>query len=72
MTLCLKPLGTDKGSQDNQNVIVLPKHLFAWAIKEGSLTHRIQIYQEHQKGLIKDWAKANTLQRMEGLWTKDS
>ena len=36
-----RPPGTDEGSQDNQDITVLPDHLFVRTIEEGSLTHQI-------------------------------
>ena len=49
-----QPPGTDKGFQDNQDVVMLLDHLFVNAIETRTLIECVQIYQQHQEGLIKD------------------
>ena len=66
-----RPPGTDKGSQDNQDVVVLPDHLFVNAIETRTLTERVQIYQQHQEGLMKDWSKTSEAVKEDGVWRKD-
>jgi hypothetical protein len=44
-----QPPGTNEGSQDNQNVVVLPPHLFYQAMSTFDLRFLIQMkQQEHQ------------------------
>ena len=52
-----QPPGTDEGSQDNQDVAVLPDHLFINTLEPKTLTEWIQVYQQHQEGLIKNWGE---------------
>jgi hypothetical protein len=44
-----RPSGTDEGSEDNQDVVVLPDHLFACTMDTGDLKQRIQKAQESDK-----------------------
>lgn len=37
----LQPPGTDKGSKDNQDVVVLPDHLFYWMITLNAFGQQI-------------------------------
>ena len=37
-----QPLGMDEGSEDNQDVVVLPDHLFTWNINTSNLKQQIQ------------------------------
>jgi hypothetical protein len=66
-----RPLGTDEGSQDNQDVVILPDHLFVNAIETRTLTERVQIYQQHQEGLMKEWSKTSEVTKEDGVWQKD-
>ena len=63
-----RPPRTDKGSQDNQDVVMLPDHLFVNAIKTRTLTERVQIYQQHQEGLMKNWSKTSETTKEDGVW----
>ena len=63
-----RPPGTDEGSQDNQDVVVLPDRFFVNAIETRTLTERAQIYQQHQEGLMKDWSKMSEVTKEDGVW----
>ena len=66
-----RPPGTNEGSQDNQDVVVLPDHLFVNAIETRMLTEHVQIYQQHQKGLMKDWSKTSETTKKDKVWRRD-
>ena len=63
-----RPPGTDEGSQDNQDVVVLPDHPFVNALESRTLAEQIQVYQQHQEGLMKDWSETSGITKDDGVW----
>ena len=49
-------------------MVVLPDHLFVNAIETRTLTEQVQVYQQHQEGLMKDWSKTSEMVKEDGVW----
>ena len=63
-----QPPGTDEGSKDNQDVVVLPDHLFVQTMDTGDLKWRIQQAQEANKKTMRQWEEPYSLTREQGVW----
>ena len=66
-----RPPGTDEGSQDNQNVIVLPDHLFCHAITIDAFEQQIRSTQEAHGMWIYEQAEQHQLEEGDGIWHKE-
>ena len=53
----------DTGERDNENVVVLPNHLFAWTTRTEQLTQ--------DDATINRWVDPHHLKRTNGQWTKE-
>jgi hypothetical protein len=65
-----RPPGTDEGSQDNQQVTVLPSHLFCRASTATSLLDRVLDHQGQSRQGMMEWKSEHTLVEQNGVWTK--
>ena len=45
----------DEGSQDNQDIVVLPDHLFCCALKLDNLERRVQRAQSEKAFQMEEW-----------------
>ena len=59
----LQPPGTDEGSEDNQDVVVLPDYLFAWTMDTSNLEQRIHKAQELNEKTMLQWEEPHSLTR---------
>ena len=64
----MRPPGTDEGSEDNQDVVVLPDHLFTWNINTSDLKQRIQKVQASGEKVMLQWEEPHSLTREQGVW----
>ena len=64
-----RPPGTDEGSEDNQDVLVLPNHLFCRALDLGDLER--QVYEGQRWGTFKleEWKEKYKLLKDREMWT---
>ena len=53
----------DTGERDNENVVVLPNHLFTWTTRTEQLTQ--------DDATINRWVDPHHLKRTNGQWTKE-
>ena len=58
----------DEGLEDNQDIVVLPDHLFARTIDMGDLKQCIQKAQESDKKTMLQWEEPYSLTREQGIW----
>ena len=65
-----RPPGTDEGSQDNQDVVVLPDHLFCRTITLDVFEHQIRSAQEAHSVWVFEQAEQQELEEAEGIWHK--
>ena len=54
----------DTGERDNEDVMVLPNHLFARTTRIGDV--------EQDESIIKRWVDPHRLKNLDGQWTKDN
>ena len=64
----MQPSGTDEGSEDNQDVIVLPEHLFAQSMNTSNLKQRIIEAQVSGEKTMLQWEEPHSLTREQGVW----
>ena len=63
-----RPPGTDEGLEDNQDVVVLPDHLFAHVADTGDLRRCILKAQESNEKTMMQWEEPYSLIRGQGGW----
>ena len=51
----LRPPSMDEGSQDNQDIVVLPDHLFCCALELDDLERRVQQAQSEKAFQMEEW-----------------
>jgi hypothetical protein len=62
----------DKGHEDNEDIVILLSHLFAWATTFSSIDDRTQACQLQQPSLLKQWASTFPLKIIGDLyWYSD-
>jgi hypothetical protein len=64
-----RPPGTDEGSQDNQDIIILPNHLFCQALKLDELKRKVQQAQLEKTFQMEEWKEKYELITDNGTWT---
>ena len=75
-------LDYDKGTNDNDNVIILPDKLFIWKVTAdkciqttrsyAAMTQQEQLqYNKQDKETLQPWIDAMQLKKIEGIWYKD-
>ena len=64
-----RPPGTDEGSQDNQDIMVLPDHLFCHALELDDLERRVQWAQSEKTFQMEEWKEKYGLIMDNGTWT---
>ena len=63
-----QPPGTDEGSEDNQDVVVLPDHLFTRVVDTEDLKWRILKAQEANEKTMMRWEDPYSLTREQRTW----
>ena len=58
----------DEGSQDNQDIVVLPDHLFCRALELDDLERRIQQAQSEKAFQMEEWKDKYRLIMDNGTW----
>ena len=66
-----RPPGTDEGSRDNQDVVVLPDHLFCRTIALDTFEQQIQSAQEAHSVWVFEQAEQQRLEEEDGVWHKE-
>ena len=62
----------DEGSQDNQDIVVLPDHLFCHALELDDLECRVQQAQSEKAFQMEEWKDKYRLIMDNGTWTLNS
>ena len=65
-----RPPGTDEGSQDNQDVVVLPDHLFCRAVTLDIFEQQIRSTQEAHSVWVFEQNEQQGLEETDGIWHK--
>ena len=63
-----RPPGMDEGSQDNQDIVVLPDHLFCHALELDNLERRVQWAQSEKTFQMEEWKEKYGLIMDNGTW----
>ena len=58
----------DEGSQDNQDIVVLPDHLFCHALELDDLERRVQQAQSGNAFQMEEWKEKYGLIMDNGTW----
>jgi hypothetical protein len=64
-----RPPGTDKGSEDNQDMIVLPDHLFCRTLTLEELEATICRSQKDHAPKLEEWGETYGIVNHRGTWT---
>jgi Integrase zinc binding domain len=66
-----RPPGTDEGSQDNQDITVLPNHLFCRALQLEDLEQRVQQAQKQHPFQLEEWKNKYEINVSDGMWVQN-
>jgi hypothetical protein len=67
-----RPPGTDEGSEDNKDVIVLPNHLFCCALMLEELESTIHATQGEHTSKLREWEETYEITSHEGIWVMNA
>ena len=67
----LRPPGTDEGSQDNQDVVMLPDHLFCHAVTLDIFEQQIRSAQEAHSVWVFEQTEQQQLEEVDRIWHKE-